>query len=155
MISTHINNNGDAHMVDVSEKVSTAREARGQSKVILGKHLIDQIKKNSETPKGNLFSVCIIAGIMAAKKTSDLIPLCHPLPLKKVEVEYEMTETEIIFHSMVKTDWVTGVEMEALMASSIAALTCYDMLKSQNKGIIIGETKLLLKTGGKSGDYHA
>ena len=155
MISTHINNNGDVHMVDVSEKISNAREARGQSKVILGKHLIDQIKKNSETPKGNLFSVCIIAGIMAAKKTSDLIPLCHPLPLKKVEVQYEMTETEIIFHSLVKTDWVTGVEMEALMASSIAALTCYDMLKSQNKGIIIGETKLLLKTGGKSGDYHA
>jgi cyclic pyranopterin phosphate synthase len=155
MISTHINNNGDAHMVDVSEKLLTAREARGQSKVILGKDLIDQIKKNSETPKGNLFSVCVIAGIMAAKKTSDLIPLCHPLPLKKVEVQYEMTETEIIFHSLVKTDWVTGVEMEALMASSIAALTCYDMLKSQNKGIRIGETKLLLKTGGKSGDYCA
>jgi cyclic pyranopterin phosphate synthase len=155
MISTHINESGDAHMVDVSEKLPTAREAQAQTRVYLGHELISELKKNSDTPKGNLFSVCILAGIMAAKKTSDLIPLCHPLPLSKVEVKYDITETEILFHSLVKTQWVTGVEMEALMASSIAALTCYDMLKSKNKGIIIGETKLLSKTGGKSGDFHA
>lgn len=155
MISTHINESGDAHMVDVSEKKSTAREAQAQTKVYLGAELIAQIKNNSETPKGNLFSVCVLAGIMAAKKTSDLIPLCHPLPISKVEIKYDITNTEIIFSSLVKTQWVTGVEMEALMASTIAALTCYDMLKSKNKGIIIGETKLISKTGGKSGDFHA
>ncbi len=153
MISTHMNEAGNPTMVDISEKKLTTRIAMASSTVQLSPELLSKIQMNPETKKGNLFNVCTLAGIMAAKKTSDLIPLCHPLPLSKVEVTYVFTETGIIFQSEVKTEWSTGVEMEAMMAANIAALTCYDMLKSENKGIILGETKLLSKTGGKSGDF--
>ncbi|MFZ4715003.1 MAG: cyclic pyranopterin monophosphate synthase MoaC [Bacteriovoracaceae bacterium] len=155
MLTSHLNENGNAHMVDISDKVMTNRMAQAQSKVILPFEVMAKIQANAETKKGNLFSVCILAGIMGAKKTSELIPLCHPLPLTKVEVTYECVENTILFTSQVKTQWVTGVEMEAMVAVSIAALTCYDMLKSLNKGIVLGETKLLFKTGGKSGDFSA
>ena len=149
---THLNANGEAHMVDVSAKADTARTAIAQSQVELTPAIVAAISDNS-LPKGDLFATVRIAGIQAAKKCSDLIPLCHPLPLSKITVDIELQDQALVIRALCKTTGKTGVEMEALTAASVAALTVYDMCKGLDKGMVIRETKLLDKTGGKSGDW--
>mgnify|MGYP001041005753 FL=1 len=151
---THLNAQGEAHMVDVSAKADTARTAIAQSQVELTPAIVAAITDNS-LPKGDLFATVRIAGIQAAKKCSDLIPLCHPLPLSKITVDIELQGNSLVIRALCKTTGKTGVEMEALTAASVAALTVYDMCKGLDKGMIIRETKLLEKTGGKSGDWSS
>jgi len=151
---THLNANGEAHMVDVSAKADTARTAIAQSQVELTPAIVAAISDNS-LPKGDLFATVRIAGIQAAKKCSDLIPLCHPLPLSKITVDIELQDQSLVIRALCKTTGKTGVEMEALTAASVAALTVYDMCKGLDKGMVIRETKLLDKTGGKSGDWSS
>jgi cyclic pyranopterin phosphate synthase len=138
-------------MVDVSAKSVTKREAEASAFVILKPKVLNALPKN---PKGDALEVARLAGIMAAKRTADLIPMCHPLPLSHVDVEIRVCENGVAIASKVSTRAVTGVEMEALMAASIAALTVYDMCKGLDKGIEIREIVLERKSGGKSGDYH-
>ena len=151
---THLNAQGEAHMVDVSAKADTVRTAIAQSQVELTPAIVAAITDNS-LPKGDLFATVRIAGIQAAKKCSDLIPLCHPLPLSKITVDIELQGNSLVIRALCKTTGKTGVEMEALSAASVAALTVYDMCKGLDKGMIIRETKLLEKTGGKSGDWSS
>ena len=151
---THLNADGEAHMVDVSAKADTARTAIAQSQVELTPVIVAAITDNS-LPKGDLFATVRIAGIQAAKKCSDLIPLCHPLPLSKITVDIELQDQSLVITALCKTTGKTGVEMEALTAASVAALTVYDMCKGLDKGMVIRETKLLEKTGGKSGDWSS
>jgi cyclic pyranopterin phosphate synthase len=149
---THLNSEGEAHMVDISAKADTARTAIAQSQVQLSADIVSAIT-DDRLPKGDLLATARIAGIQAAKKCSELIPLCHPLPLSKVTVDIELQEQSLVITALCKTTGKTGVEMEALTAASVAALTVYDMCKGIDKGMIIGATKLLRKTGGKSGDW--
>ena len=149
---THLNANGEAHMVDVSAKSDTLRTAIAQSQVELTPAIVEAITDNS-LPKGDLFATVRIAAIQGAKKCSDLIPLCHPLPLSKITVDIELQGNSLVISALCKTTGKTGVEMEALTAASVAALTVYDMCKGLDKGMVIRETKLLEKTGGKSGDW--
>jgi cyclic pyranopterin phosphate synthase len=151
---THLNRSGEAHMVDVSAKADTARAAIAQSQVELTPAIVAAITDDN-LPKGDLYATARIAGIQAAKKCSDLIPLCHPLPLSKITVDIELQDNCLMITALCKTTGKTGVEMEALTAASVAALTVYDMCKGLDKGMIIRETKLLEKTGGKSGDWSA
>ena len=151
---THLNANGEAHMVDVSAKADTARTAIAQSQVLLTPAIVAAITDNN-LPKGDLFATVRIAGIQAAKKCSDLIPLCHPLPLSKITVDIELQGDSLVITALWKTTGKTGVEMEALTAASVAALTVYDMCKGLDKGMVIRQTKLLEKTGGKSGDWSS
>ena len=139
-------------MVDVSAKADTTRTAIAQSQVELTPAIVAAITDNS-LPKGDWFATVRIAGIQAAKKCSDLIPLCHPLSLSKITVDIELQGNSLVIRALCKTTGKTGVEMEALTAASVAALTVYDMCKGLDKGMIIRETKLLEKTGGKSGDW--
>lgn len=141
-------------MVDVSDKVDTARTAIAQSLVELTPAIVAAITDDN-LPKGDLYATARIAGIQAAKKCSDLIPLCHPLPLSKITVDIELQDKSLVITALCKTTGKTGVEMEALTAASVAALTVYDMCKGLDKGMIIRETKLLEKSGGKSGDWSA
>ena len=138
-------------MVDVSAKSVTKREAEASAFVMLKPKVLNALPKN---PKGDALEVARLAGIMAAKRTADLIPMCHPLPLSHVDVEMRVCENGVAIASKVSTTAVTGVEMEALIAASIAALTVYDMLKGLDKGIEIREIVLERKSGGKSGDYR-
>jgi cyclic pyranopterin monophosphate synthase len=147
---SHYDPSGRARMVDVSAKNSNPREATASAFVAISQATLDALKNN---PKGDPFETARLAGIMAAKKTADLIPLCHPLPLSHVDVELQQCENGIAIFSRVKTTAATGVEMEALVAASIAALTVYDMCKVLDKGIEIREIALERKSGGKSGDY--
>lgn len=155
---THFNEQGRAKMVDVSEKKDTVRTARAQSAVLLNKAIYQQIKDGSNK-KGDVFAVAQVAGIMAAKNTAQIIPMCHPLALSGVDIQFEWNVNEanahfeVILTATVKTKGLTGVEMEALTAVSAAALTIYDMCKAAGKEMVIGPTMLLEKTGGKSGDY--
>ena len=151
---THLNTKGEAHMVDVSDKADTARTAIAQSLVELTPAIVAAITDDN-LPKGDLYATARIAGIQAAKKCSDLIPLCHPLPLSKITVDIELQDKSLVITALCKTTGKTGVEMEALTAASVAALTVYDMCKGLDKGMIIRETKLLEKSGGKSGDWSA
>lgn len=152
---THIDETGAAHMVDVGAKEVTERTAVAESTVVMLPETLKLIMAGG-LPKGDVLAACRLAGIMAAKKTSDLIPLCHPLPLTSVKIDINAEDnTTIRIISTVKTGGKTGVEMEALTASSVAALTLYDMAKAVDKGMIIKETRLLLKEGGKSGRYEA
>lgn len=137
-------------MVDVSAKETTTREAEASAFVELSPEVLKELPNN---PKGNPLEVARIAGITAAKKTADLIPMCHPLALSFVDVDMKLCENGVQIASRVRTTAPTGVEMEALVAASIAALTVYDMCKSMDKGIRIREVVLDRKTGGKSGDY--
>lgn len=137
-------------MVDVSSKDSTVREAEASAFVSMSAQVLGALDRN---PKGDPLETARLAGIMAAKKTSDLIPLCHPLPLSHVDVELRQCENGIAISSRVKTTAGTGVEMEALVAASVAALTIYDMCKAVDKGIEIREVVLQRKSGGKSGEY--
>lgn len=151
---THLNTKGEAHMVDVSDKADTARTAIAQSLIELTPAIVAAITDDN-LPKGDLYATARIAGIQAAKKCSDLIPLCHPLPLSKITVDIELQGNSLAITALCKTTGKTGVEMEALTAASVAALTVYDMCKGLDKGMIIRETKLLEKSGGKSGDWSA
>jgi cyclic pyranopterin phosphate synthase len=147
---SHFDQGGRASMVDVSAKETTTREAEASAFVELSPAVLKELPNN---PEGNPLEVARIAGITAAKKTSDLIPMCHPLALSFVDVDMKLCENGVQIASRVRTTAPTGVEMEALVAASIAALTVYDMCKSMDKGIRIREVVLDRKTGGKSGDY--
>ena len=148
---SHYDNSGKARMVDVSKKSSSKREAEASAFVLLKPKVLKALPKN---PKGDPLEVARLAGIMAAKRTADLIPMCHPLPLSHVDVEMRLCENGVAITSKVSTTAQTGVEMEALMAATIAALTVYDMTKALDKGIEIREIVLERKSGGKSGDYR-
>jgi cyclic pyranopterin phosphate synthase len=137
-------------MVDVSTKSPTKREAEASAFVVLQPKVLKALPKN---PKGDPLEVARLAGIMAAKRTADLIPMCHPLPLAHVDVQMRLCENGVAIASKVSTTAATGVEMEALVAASVAALTVYDMLKALDKGIEIREIVLERKSGGKSGEY--
>jgi cyclic pyranopterin phosphate synthase len=149
---THIDEHGRAKMVDTSEKQATARRAVASARVLMSPETISAIRNNT-TPKGDPLETARLAGIMAAKRTAELIPLCHPLPLTHVNVNAEVREDGVYLKSEVSTKAQTGVEMEALTAVSVAALTIYDMCKALDKSMTITNIRLELKTGGKSGDY--
>jgi cyclic pyranopterin phosphate synthase len=152
---THLDTTGNPAMVNVSEKPVTKRTASAQAIVHVGKEILEAISNNDlMTKKGPVFQTAILAGIMGAKKTSDLIPLCHPLGLEDCRVEIVAQEEEIIITSTATISGKTGVEMEALTAASVAALTIYDMCKAMSHHIIIREIKLLEKTGGKKDFKH-
>lgn len=151
---THLDENGRARMVDVSNKKSTDRVALAIGKVFLNDKTYTMVK-NQEIQKGDVLTVAKIAGIMAAKNTSNLIPMCHPINLTSVDIEFNMDDERKVIEIFAKAmlNAKTGVEMESLTAVSVTALTIYDMCKAVQKDIEIGEIKLLRKTGGKSGDY--
>ncbi|GAD81210.1 cyclic pyranopterin monophosphate synthase MoaC [Vibrio ezurae] len=153
---THINQNGEANMVDVSAKADTVREARAEAIVSMSANTLSLIL-SGEHHKGDVFATARIAGIQAAKKTWDLIPLCHPLLLSKVEVQLTPLpeSNQVRIESVCKLAGKTGVEMEALTAASVAALTIYDMCKAVQKDIVISQVRLLEKRGGKSGHFEA
>ena len=148
---SHYDHSGRSRMVDVSAKSPTKREAEASAFVVLKPKVLKALPKN---PKGDPLEVARLAGIMAAKRTADLIPMCHPLPLAHVDVQMRLCENGVAIASKVSTTAVTGVEMEALVAASVAALTVYDMLKARDKGIEIREIVLERKSGGKSGEYR-
>ena len=147
---SHYDRSGRATMVDVSRKNPTQREAEASAFVSLKPAVLAALPRN---PKGDPLEVARIAGIMAAKRTADLIPMCHSLPLSHVDVSMRLCENGVAIHARVATHAVTGVEMEALVAASISALTVYDMCKALDKGIEIREIMLERKSGGASGDY--
>ena len=151
---THINENGDVEMVDVSEKDITAREAKASSRILMKPETLELIISGSHK-KGDVLSVAKIAGIQAAKKCSELIPLCHPLMLSKVSVELKpnIEDSSVDIIAIAKLNGKTGVEMEALTAASIAALTVYDMCKAVDRFMTIDHVQLLEKKGGKSGHW--
>jgi len=148
---SHYDAQDQARMVDVSEKPRTAREAEASAFVAMSPEVLRALPQN---PKGDPLEVARTAGIMAAKRTSDLIPMCHPVPLSHVAVTLRLCENGVSVATKVKTTAETGVEMEALVAASVAALTVYDMCKALDKGIEIREVVLQRKSGGKSGDYR-
>ena len=148
---SHYDGAGRARMVDVSAKAPTRREAEASAFVAMTAAVLGALPQN---PKGNPLEVARIAGIMAAKRTSELIPMCHPLPLALVDVDVTLCENGVTITSKVATTAETGVEMEALVAASVAALTLYDMCKALDKGIEIREIVLQRKSGGNSGDYR-
>jgi cyclic pyranopterin monophosphate synthase len=150
---SHIDKKGQAHMVDVSEKATTSRHAVAESFVQLSPETMILIGKR-RLPKGNALEAARLAGILGAKRTSELVPLCHPLPLTYVDVQAELLKTGVRFISAVSCSGPTGVEMEALTAASIAALTLYDMIKAVEKGATISRIRLLEKSGGKSGIFR-
>lgn len=153
---THLNAVGEAHMVDVSAKAETARVASASARVKMQKETL-QLILSGQAKKGDVLATARIAGIMAAKRTHELIPLCHPLALNQVTVELTPNEAEsaIDIVATCKLSGKTGVEMEALTAASVAALTVYDMAKAVDRGMQITDVRLLHKSGGKSGDYNA
>jgi len=147
---SHYNPDGSAHMVDVSAKPATRREAEASAFVVLSDAVLAALPQN---PKGNPLEVARFAGIQAAKRTADLIPMCHPLPLSFIDVSATIVAGGIEIHSTAATVAGTGVEMEALTAAAVAALTVYDMCKAMDKSIVIREVQLVRKSGGKSGEY--
>lgn len=149
---THVRADGTAHMVDVTAKQETSRTAVAQGVVHMQPEVL-QLLFTGDLPKGDALAVARVAGIMGAKKTPDIIPLCHPLPLGKVTVDFEQAEDHVRIVATVKTRGVTGVEMEALTAVSTAALTVYDMVKAVDKHAVISDIRVLAKSGGKSGDW--
>ena len=151
---THFNEQGRARMVDVSEKAPTHRVARATATVHMAAETKDKIRQG-RIGKGDVLAVAQVAGIMAAKKNSDLIPMCHPLLLTKVDITFELKDTALHICSEVRCTGETGVEMEALTAASVAALTVYDMCKAVQRDMTITDIRLLYKEGGKSGVYEA
>jgi cyclic pyranopterin phosphate synthase len=151
---SHVNNEGEVQMVDVTAKANTIRKAKARGIVKMDIHTLQLIEKG-QMAKGNVLTTAKIAGIMAAKKTGELIPLCHPLELTGIDINLSIDhkDSQIVIESQVQTAGKTGVEMEALTAVSVAALTIYDMCKAVNKKIIIGDIMLLEKSGGKSGIF--
>ncbi|WP_374469222.1 cyclic pyranopterin monophosphate synthase MoaC [Phenylobacterium sp.] len=151
---THIDEAGRARMVDVSDKAVTTRQAVAEGFLRMSPQTLD-LALSGQGRKGDVRAVAEIAGVMAAKRTADLIPMCHPLALSKVEVRVEPAEGGLSVTARVKTTGQTGVEMEALTAASVALLTLYDMLKAAEKGMVIEQVRLVEKTGGTSGDWRA
>lgn len=149
---THLRQDGSAQMVDVSTKAETTREATATATVRTTAEVMGLLGSGG-LPKGDALAVARVAGIMAAKKTPELVPLCHPLPLSKVTVDFDMDAESVSILATVKTRGVTGVEMEALTAASVAALSVYDMIKAVDKHAVITDIKVLAKSGGKSGDW--
>ena len=151
---THLDDGGRARMVDVSAKDSTVRAARAQGTLRCALETIEKVRAG-EVPKGSVISTAELAGVMAAKRTADLIPLCHPLPLTKADVRIEIDDTLPGFHvqAEARTNARTGVEMEALAAVSVACLTLFDMLKAIDRTMVIGGIEVISKSGGKSGDW--
>ena len=153
---SHFNQSGEAHMVDVGHKRTTHRIATAYGEITMKPATLKKIQEGTHK-KGDVLGIARVAGIMAAKRTSDLIPLCHPLPLTKVEIDLEtvLESSQVSCTVTTETHHVTGVEMEALTAVQITLLTIYDMCKAIDKGMSIGNIKLLEKSGGKSGDWKA
>ncbi len=151
---THLDDEGSARMVDVGAKAVTARQAIASGRIAMSPDAAAAIRAGS-VQKGDVLAVARVAGIMAAKRTSDLIPLCHPLPLSKVEIDLALDATGVTATATAATAGQTGVEMEALTAVSVTLLTVYDMAKALDKRMAIGDIRLIAKTGGKSGDWHA
>lgn len=153
---SHINATGEAHMVDISARAETVREARAESFITMSAHTLAMIIDGGHH-KGDVFATARIAAIQAAKRTWDLIPLCHPLMLSKVEItlQAQPEHNRVRIESLCRLSGKTGVEMEALTAASVAALTVYDMCKALQKDMVIGPLRLLEKRGGKSGDFRA
>ncbi len=149
---THLRQDGSAQMVDVSAKSETTREATATATVNTTAEVMALLGSGG-LPKGDALAVARVAGIMAAKKTPELIPLCHPLPLSKVTVDFDLGADSLSILAMVKTRGVTGVEMEALTAAAVAALSVYDMIKAVDKHAVLTDIKVLAKSGGKSGDW--
>jgi cyclic pyranopterin phosphate synthase len=151
---THLDDKGAARMVDVGGKVETARSATATGRIRMSAEALTAVREGSG-PKGDVLAAARIAGIMAAKKTGELIPLCHPLALDAVSVDFAFEDGGIRSTACASLTGRTGVEMEAMTAASIALLTIYDMAKALDKGMVIEEVRLLEKTGGKSGDWRA
>ncbi|CAN5266240.1 cyclic pyranopterin monophosphate synthase MoaC [soil metagenome] len=151
---THIDETGAARMVDVSGKPDTARKAAAEGRISMSPAALTAIRDGT-TKKGDVIAVARIAGIMASKRTSDLIPLCHPLALSSVTVDFTFEPNSICATATVSTTGPTGVEMEALTAVSVALLTLYDMAKAIDRAMQIGDIRLLEKSGGRSGNYQA
>ena len=151
---THIDDEGAARMVDVSAKAETKREAVAEGRILIAAAALDAIRAGS-VKKGDVLAVARVAGIMAAKKTADLIPLCHPLPISGVTLDLDIEQDGIRATARVVTTYTTGIEMEAMTAVSVALLTVYDMAKALDRGMRIEGVRLLAKTGGKSGDWKA
>ena len=149
---THVDKDGHARMVDVTGKAETVRVARAEALVEMSPDTVKRLREKT-TPKGDPLEVARIAGIQAGKRTSELIPLCHPLPLTHLDVSIEVTDTGARIEATARTRAETGVEMEAMTAASLAALTLYDMCKAVDKGISLGPIRLLEKSGGKSGHW--
>ncbi|MBG01039.1 MAG: cyclic pyranopterin monophosphate synthase MoaC [Acidimicrobiaceae bacterium] len=149
---SHLDSDGQARMVDISDKKDSVRIARASVTVAMSEETVLALQKG-DVPKGDVFAVARVAGIQAAKRTSDMIPLCHPLPLNSVSVVFELSEVKVDIEAEVSTFARTGVEMEALSACSVAALTIYDMCKSLDKEMEITNLVLLQKSGGSSGDF--
>ena len=152
MTLTHLDPTGAAHMVDVGGKAPTRREATATGRIRMTAQAAAAIRDGS-AKKGDVLAVARVAGIMAAKRTSDLIPLCHPLPITKVTVDLTLEDAAVVVAATVATDGKTGVEMEAMTAVSVALLTVYDMAKAIDKGMTIEGVRVLAKSGGKSGDW--
>ncbi|AEV17588.1 Molybdenum cofactor biosynthesis protein C [Geobacillus thermoleovorans CCB_US3_UF5] len=154
---THFNEQGRAKMVDITHKEDTVRVAVAQTSVTVSREIYEKMTSNA-IEKGDVLAVAQVAGVMAAKKTADLIPMCHPLMLKGVDIAFAWENDgeahKLVITATVKTKGSTGVEMEALTAASVCALTVYDMCKALDKGMVIGPTYLVEKTGGKSGHYR-
>jgi cyclic pyranopterin phosphate synthase len=153
MTLTHLDDEGHARMVDVGDKPVTARTAVASGFVQMSAATVAAIRER-RTPKGDPLEVARLAGVMAAKRTAELIPLCHPLPLNHADVQLEVRDDGIAITAMARTDSKTGVEMEALTAASVAALTIYDMCKAIDKAMVITDIRLESKTGGRSGEYR-
>jgi cyclic pyranopterin phosphate synthase len=149
---SHMDEQGRVKMVDTSAKAVTVRRAVASARVWMSPETVTAVREH-RTPKGDPLETARLAGIMAAKRTADLIPLCHPLALTHVEVRAEVQDTGVFLEAEASTQAQTGVEMEALTAATVAALTVYDMCKAVDKGMVITDIRLELKTGGKSGDY--
>ena len=151
---THLDDAGAAHMVDVGAKATTSREAVAEGSISMSAEALTAIRDGT-AKKGDVLAVARVAGIMAAKKTSDLIPLCHPIALSSATVDFDFEDKGIRVTATARTSGQTGVEMEALTAASVALLTLYDMAKALDKGMIMSGIRLLSKSGGRSGDWRA
>ncbi|MDB5737700.1 MAG: molybdenum cofactor biosynthesis protein MoaC [Sphingomonas bacterium] len=151
---THLDADGNARMVDVSAKPATVREATATGRIAMSTEAARAIRAGA-VKKGDVIAVARVAGIMAAKRTADLIPLCHPLPISGVTLDLAVDDTGVTATATVRTTHSTGVEMEAMTAVSIALLTVYDMAKALDRGMVIGGVRLLAKSGGRSGDWKA
>jgi cyclic pyranopterin monophosphate synthase len=151
---THVDRDGSVRMVDVSDKAVTAREAVARGRITMSAEAVREVRAGT-LKKGDALHTARLAGMMAAKRTADLIPLCHPLPLSHADVILTSETDGYTIEARVRTTAQTGVEMEALTAVSVAALTMYDMVKAVDKAMVIGDIRLVSKTGGRSGDYRA
>lgn len=150
---THLDADGAAHMVDVGDKAVTRREATATGRIAMSAEAVAAIRAGA-LKKGDVIAVARVAGIMAAKRTSDLVPLCHPLPITRVSLDLEVTDNGVTATATVRTDGKTGVEMEALTAVSVALLTVYDMAKAIDKAMTLHDIHVVAKSGGRSGDWQ-